>query len=72
MIAHLLWQYCAERLTHKQTRNGQIRLFRALLRTRNQNKQPTPLVLLSKEDSALSHKQPVSGQLQLRKKTTHS
>jgi hypothetical protein len=30
--------------------------------TRNQNKQPTPLVaLLSKESGALSHKQPLKG-----------
>ncbi|MGA8309600.1 MAG: hypothetical protein WB755_06195, partial [Terriglobales bacterium] len=29
--------------------------------TRNQNKQPTPLVLLPKESSALSHKQPLKG-----------
>jgi len=25
----LLWQYCAEWLTHKQTRNGEIRPFYA-------------------------------------------
>jgi hypothetical protein len=32
---------------------------------RNQNKQPTPLVLLPNDGSTLSHKQPVSGQLHM-------
>jgi hypothetical protein len=40
--------------------------------TRNQNKQPTPqVVLLPKEGSALSHKQPVSGQLHMPVRKLH-